>query len=230
AVLPGPERGDPPAEQRAAGGPGAGVRADGPVGGHAGAGEHAADGRPEQPPVHPGRSPGFHPARGVPPGVLQPDPPRPRSPVPRLLHPRHQPARVPGAAVAGEHGGRHPAGRRAAGFQAAGLQAANALTSQADSEATDAYLRLFLVGGLGLVAIAISVALGLWIGRRLVRELSSLRETALELANERLPDVVSRLAAGEEVDSSPQAAPSTATSDEVRQVGEAFATVQQTAV
>src|SRR5690242_353693 len=117
-----------------------------------------------------------------------------------------------------------------AGFQAAGLQAANALTSQADSEATDAYLRLFLVGGLGLVAIAISVALGLWIGRRLVRELSSLRETALELANERLPDVVSRLAAGEEVDASAQAPPNTATSDEVRQVGEAFATVQRTAV
>ena len=65
-----------------------------------------------------------------------------------------------------------------AGFQQAGLQAANALTSQADSQATAAYLRLFLVGGLGLVAIAISVALGLWIGRRLVRELSSLRETA----------------------------------------------------
>ena len=117
-----------------------------------------------------------------------------------------------------------------AGFQAAGLQAANALTSQADSQATAAYLRLFLVGGLGLVAIAISVALGLWIGRRLVRELSSLRETALELANERLPDVVSRLAAGEEVDASAQAPPITATSDEVRQVGEAFATVQRTAV
>jgi signal transduction histidine kinase len=116
------------------------------------------------------------------------------------------------------------------GFQAAGLQAANALTSQADSQATAAYLRLFLVGGVGLVAIAISVALGLWIGRRLVRELSSLRETALVLANERLPDVVSRLAAGEEVDASAQAPPITATSDEVRQVGEAFATVQQTAV
>jgi signal transduction histidine kinase len=116
------------------------------------------------------------------------------------------------------------------GFTTAGQQAAGTLTSQADSKATDAYLRLFLVGGLGLVAIAISIALGLWIGRRLVRELSSLRETALELANERLPDVVSRLAAGEEVDASAQAAPSTATSDEVRQVGEAFATVQQTAV
>jgi signal transduction histidine kinase len=121
-------------------------------------------------------------------------------------------------------------GEVGAGFQAAGLQAANALTSQANSQATGAYLRLFLVGGVGLVAIAISVALGLWIGRRLVRELSSLRETALELANERLPDVVSRLAAGEEVDASAQAPPITATSDEVRQVGEAFATVQQTAV
>ena len=116
------------------------------------------------------------------------------------------------------------------GLMTASQQAANTLTSQANSQATGAYLRLILVGGLGLVAIAISIALGLWIGRRLVRELSSLRETALELANERLPDVVSRLAAGEEVDASAQAPPITATSDEVRQVGEAFATVQQTAV
>ncbi|HXZ75682.1 MAG TPA: nitrate- and nitrite sensing domain-containing protein [Streptosporangiaceae bacterium] len=116
------------------------------------------------------------------------------------------------------------------GLQTASQQAANALTSQANSQATGAYLRLILVGGLGLVAIAVSIALGLWIGRRLVRELSSLRQTALELANERLPDVVSRLAAGEEVDASAQAPPITATSDEVRQVGEAFATVQQTAV
>jgi signal transduction histidine kinase len=122
------------------------------------------------------------------------------------------------------------AGQVGTGLLSASQQAASALTSQANSQATGAYLRLILVGGLGLVAIAISIALGLWIGRRLVRELSSLRETALELANERLPDVVSRLAAGEEVDASAQAPPNTATSDEVRQVGEAFATVQQTAV
>ncbi len=122
------------------------------------------------------------------------------------------------------------AGEIGTGLMTAGLQAAGAITSQANSQATGAYLRLILAGGLGLVAIAISIALGLWIGRRLVRELSSLRETALELANERLPDVVSRLAAGEEVDASAQAPPITATSDEVRQVSEAFATVQQTAV
>jgi signal transduction histidine kinase len=123
------------------------------------------------------------------------------------------------------------AGEVGTGLMTASQRAASTLTSQANSEATGAYLRLILLGGLGLVAIAISIALGLWIGRRLVRELSSLRETALELANVRLPDVVSRLAAGEDVDASTQAAlPITATSDEVRQVGEAFATVQQTAV
>jgi len=122
------------------------------------------------------------------------------------------------------------AGEVGTGLLSASQQAASALTGQANSQSTRAYLRLFLVGGLGLVAIAISIGLGLWIGRRLVRELSSLRENALELANERLPDVVSRLAAGEEVDASAQAPPITATSDEVRQVGEAFATVQQTAV
>ena len=82
------------------------------------------------------------------------------------------------------------------GLMTASQQAANTLTSQANSQATGAYLRLILVGGLGLVAIAISIALGLWIGRRLVRELSSLRETALELANERLPDVVSPAGGG----------------------------------
>jgi signal transduction histidine kinase len=123
-------------------------------------------------------------------------------------------------------------GSVATGLTTAGAQAADALTSQANSQANAAYVRLFLVGGLGLIAIIISIALSVWIGRRLVRELSDLRQTALELANERLPDVVSRLAAGEEVDVAAQAPPvaTGATSDEVGQVREAFATVQRTAV
>ena len=123
-------------------------------------------------------------------------------------------------------------GSVAAGLTAAGTQAADALTSQANSQASATYLRLFLVGGLGLIAIIVSIGLGLWIGRREVRELSSLRESALELANERLPDVVTRLAAGEQVDVSAQALPISASSgsDEIGQVREAFATVQRTAV
>jgi signal transduction histidine kinase len=118
------------------------------------------------------------------------------------------------------------------GLSTAGLQAGDALTSQANDQSSATYLRLILLGGLGLLAIVVSIALSVWIGRRLVRELSDLRQSALELANERLPDVVTRLAAGEQVDVAEQSAlPSTvATSDEVGQVREAFGTVQRTAV
>ena len=124
------------------------------------------------------------------------------------------------------------AGAVGTGLTAAGTQAADALTSQANSQASATYLRLILVGGLGLIAIIVSIGLGLWIGRREVRELSALRESALELANERLPDVVTRLAAGEQVDVAAQALPAGASSgsDEIGQVREAFATVQRTAV
>jgi len=116
------------------------------------------------------------------------------------------------------------------GLTTAGNQAADAIASQADADSRATYVRLFLVGGLGLIAIVVSVILSLFIGRRMVRELSALRQSALELSNERLPEVVRRLAAGEEVDVSPQPLHVSATSDEVQQVDEAFGRVQQTAV
>jgi len=116
------------------------------------------------------------------------------------------------------------------GLTTAGNQAADAIASQANADSRATYVRLFLVGGLGLIAIVLSIILSLFIGRRMVRELSALRQSALELSNERLPEVVRRLAAGEEVDVSPQPLHVTATSDEVQQVDEAFGRVQQTAV
>jgi signal transduction histidine kinase len=128
--------------------------------------------------------------------------------------------------------GQQAVGAVGTGLSTAGLQAGNAITNQANNQSRTTILRLILFGGLGLIAIVISIGLGLWIGRREVRELSDLRQTALELADQRLPDVVSRLAAGEQVDVSAQAPPAatSATSDEVGQVREAFATVQRTAV
>src|SRR5439155_23635100 len=116
------------------------------------------------------------------------------------------------------------------GLTTAGNQAADAIASQANADSRATYVRLFLVGGLGLIAIVVSIILSLFIGRRMVRELSALRQSALELSNERLPEVVRRLAAGEEVDVSPQPLHVSATSDEVQQVDEAFGRVQQTAV
>jgi hypothetical protein len=124
----------------------------------------------------------------------------------------------------------HAVGAVGSGLTAAGNQAATAITSQANADSRATYVRLFLVGGLGLIAIIVSIVLSLLIGRRQVRELSALRQSALELSNERLPEVVRRLAAGEEVDVSPQPLHVSATSDEVQQVGEAFSRVQQTAV
>lgn len=129
-----------------------------------------------------------------------------------------------------------PAWQQAVGSVETGLttadeQAADALASQANAQAQDAYLRLFLVAGLGLLAIVASIVLSVWIGRREIRDLSALRDTALETANERLPDVVTRLAAGEPVDVPPHALPATsASTDEIGEVREAFARVQQTAV
>ena len=121
-------------------------------------------------------------------------------------------------------------GSVATGLSAAGTQSADTLTQQAQTQARATYLRLILAGGLGLLAVLVSIFLSLWIGRRQVRELAALRGSALDLANNRLPDVVTRLAAGEHVDMSAEVLPATRSSNEIGQVREAFAKVQQTAV
>ena len=117
------------------------------------------------------------------------------------------------------------------GLGNAGTQAGRLITANASATARSSELRLFLVGGLGLLAVLLSIIVSIWIGRGLVRELAALRQSALELANIRLPSVVRRLAIGEDVDV-PAEAPDIPASkfDEIGQVRQAFASVQQTAV
>ena len=43
------------------------------------------------------------------------------------------------------------------------------------------------MGGLGLLAVIVSILVSFVIGRGLIRELAELRQSALELANKRLP-------------------------------------------
>ena len=93
-------------------------------------------------------------------------------------------------------------------------------------------LRLILVGGAGLVAVIVSSILLLRFGNRISRELTGLRGAARTLAGERLPSVVSRLRAGDEVDVAAEAPPldlGTRTR-EVTETAEAFSVVQRTAV
>ena len=121
-------------------------------------------------------------------------------------------------------------GAVSSGYSTAGTQAATDLTNRAQPVARSIYLRLFLAGGLGLLALIASVLVSFWIGRGLVRQLADLKRSALDLAGERLPRVMERLRAGEDVDVSVEAPPIETSGDEIGQVGQAFNTVQRTAI
>jgi signal transduction histidine kinase len=137
--------------------------------------------------------------------------------------PRHLPAISPLAWA-------QTVGAVTAGFSKAGNQSANAIIQQASNVAWSTNLQLIVTGGIGLLLVIFSIVVAILTARSLVRELGSLRQSALTLANERLPEVVDRLALGQDVDVSAEAPDIPASSDEIGQVRDAFATVQQTAV
>ncbi|MFF8410678.1 sensor histidine kinase [Streptomyces omiyaensis] len=83
---------------------------------------------------------------------------------------------------------------------------------------------------LGLLAVAASLVISVRIGRGLVVELVSLRNTALGIARRKLPAAMGRLRAGEEIDVLAEAPPGPAPRDEIGQVGEALATVHRAAL
>jgi hypothetical protein len=117
-----------------------------------------------------------------------------------------------------------------AGFERAGAQGAAALDQRAEREARITDLRLLLSGGLGLLAVVASIIVSLLVGRGLVRELSALRQSALELANDRLPQIVDQLAVGLDVDLEEDSLAIPVKSREIGQVRDALVTVQRTAV
>ncbi|WP_214109655.1 sensor histidine kinase [Acrocarpospora catenulata] len=111
------------------------------------------------------------------------------------------------------------------------IRSSDALTASATSVATGIMARIAVAGGLGLVAVVATIIFSVRFGRRLVRDLAGLRHAALELADVRLPRVVSRLRKGEDVDVEAEAPPITAGgSSEVADVAHAFSSVQRTAV
>src|SRR5579859_719781 len=109
-------------------------------------------------------------------------------------------------------------GAVAAGLTKASNGAAVAVDNYASGVAWGTVRGLLIVGGLGLLAVIISMAVAIFTGRSLVRELRQLRESALDLANNRLPEVVDRLALGHNVDVTVAAPRMPASTDEVREV------------
>jgi signal transduction histidine kinase len=92
-------------------------------------------------------------------------------------------------------------------------------------------IRLALAGGVGLLAVALSLFLSIRLGRGLTRELTGLQDAARDLADVRLPSIIERLRNDEQVDVDAEAPPlQLGETIEVARVGTAFTTVQRTAI
>lgn len=82
----------------------------------------------------------------------------------------------------------------------------------------------------GFLAVAASLVISVRIGRGLVVELVSLRDSALEIARHKLPEAMRRLRAGDEIDIRSEAPPRPPAEDEAGQVAEALASVHRAAL
>jgi signal transduction histidine kinase len=110
------------------------------------------------------------------------------------------------------------------------LAAAVQLQEAAQHQGNTALLQIIVVGGVGLLVLIVLVALSAVLGRSLVRQLRELRENALKLAKQELPDIISKLRSGEAVDLDAYAATEFPTRNEIEQVGQAVGVLEQAAV
>jgi signal transduction histidine kinase len=116
-------------------------------------------------------------------------------------------------------------------YQTAQVQDRVALSNLGTSIGNRLLAEVGLAGGLGLVAVALSLFLMVRFGRRISKDLTGLQHAALDLAEERLPQVVARLGAGENVDVTAEVAPlAPGRIAETARVAEAFSSVQRTAM
>ena len=114
----------------------------------------------------------------------------------------------------------------------AGAEQDRVLLTQGSAQVGDRLLReVLLAGGIGLLAVAVSIFLMLRFGRRISRELTGLQHAAQDMADTRLPSVVERLRRGEDVDVAAESPPlAVGKTTEIAKVADAFSTVQRTAV
>lgn len=87
-----------------------------------------------------------------------------------------------------------------------------------------------VAGALGLIALLVSLVLSVRVGRGLIRDLRQLRLEAHEASGVRLPSVMRRLSAGEQVDVETEAPRLEYDKNEMGEVGQALNTLQRAAV
>jgi signal transduction histidine kinase len=115
------------------------------------------------------------------------------------------------------------------------LSAEASLSTQSAAISNSASRWLFtqaiVAGGVGLFAVAVSVFLLIWFGRKFTGDLTRLYTSVRGMAEERLPRVVERLRRGDDVDVSAESPPpDTSSIQEISQIARSFGTVQEAAV
>ncbi|MFB8775572.1 sensor histidine kinase [Streptomyces broussonetiae] len=96
--------------------------------------------------------------------------------------------------------------------------------------ATGVIVQAVFAGALGLVALLLTVLVSARIGRGLIRDLRQLRLEAHEASGVRLPSVIRRLSAGEQVDVETEVPRLEYDRNEIGEVGQALNTLQRAAV
>ena len=109
--------------------------------------------------------------------------------------------------------------------------AATQLSTISNSASRWLYTKAIIAGGVGLVAVIVSVTLLVWFGRKVTGDLTGLFTSVRGMAEERLPRVVERLRRGDDVDVLAESPPpDTSDIQEISQIARSFGIVQEAAV
>ena len=111
-----------------------------------------------------------------------------------------------------------------------GINDANAQVAVDSQLRNSAWVKFYVVSGIALAALLLTILFTAVVGRRTIRRLRGLEKTALMLAEQQLPDVIGRLRRGDDVDIATEAPPLRIGDDEIGRVGQAFDLVRQTAI
>ena len=111
-----------------------------------------------------------------------------------------------------------------------GVAVANGILAADHQLSHSAWVRVAVTSAVGLVGLLLTILASTLVARGIIRRLGGLETSALTLAEKQLPDVISRLRRGEDVDVASEAPPLRIGHDEIGRVGQAIDLVRQSAI
>ena len=111
-----------------------------------------------------------------------------------------------------------------------GVAVANAILVADHQISHSAWVRVAVTSGIALLGLLITILVTTLVGRGIIRRLRGLEYSARTLAEDQLPNVITRLRRGEDVDVAAEAPPLRVGGDEIGRVGQAFDLVRKTAI